>query len=421
MPFAIGLLSVLAIACALSSLVTQGQAYNWYVSKYGERTAAVIIALHADDAYHSGWFLALTGFLCLNLIGCSLVRLPGLIRRFRHMGDPDAMGEPTATEEGINKPESVFEALRMPAPTARKNGEGREELYSAKNRIGLWGAWICHIGILMLILGFALGQWTGKQETVYGVPGQTKPLGDTGLAVTIRDFAVSLREDDTVEQYTADITVTEQDTGRSEDARISVNNPAKRFGWTFYQNSTGYASRVRVLKDGKDLQEEILCVGESLAVADKPDLIIHFQAFYPDYVMADSGPATRSGQMNHPAWLYLVAYQGQVLGMNALMEGEELTIDEYTVLFDQPRNYTLISAKRDLFTPLALAGGLVTMLGLMLALYVRPASLKAVKDGEAWTVYGRCEKGGVLFAEALRDAADAERKGKPEGKGEQGT
>ena len=138
--------------------------------------------------------------------------------------------------------------------------------------------------------------------------------------------------------YTADITVTEQDTGRSEDARISVNNPAKRFGWTFYQNSTGYASRVRVLKDGKDLQEEILCVGESLAVADKPDLIIHFQAFYPDYVMADSGPATRSGQMNHPAWLYLVAYQGQVLGMNALMEGEELTIDEYTVLFDQPRN-----------------------------------------------------------------------------------
>ena len=111
-------LSVLAIACALSSLVTQGQAYNWYVSKYGERTAAVIIALHADDAYHSGWFLALTGFLCLNLIGCSLVRLPGLIRRFRRMGDPDAMGEPTATEEGINKPESVFEALRMPAPTA---------------------------------------------------------------------------------------------------------------------------------------------------------------------------------------------------------------------------------------------------------------------------------------------------------------
>ena len=46
MPLAIGLLTVMAVACALSSLVTQGQPYSWYVSKYGERTAAVIIALH---------------------------------------------------------------------------------------------------------------------------------------------------------------------------------------------------------------------------------------------------------------------------------------------------------------------------------------------------------------------------------------
>lgn len=415
MPFAIGLLTVLAIACALSSLVTQGQSYSWYVSKYGERFAAVIMALHADDAYHSGWFLTLTGFLCLNLIGCNLIRLPGLIRRFRRMKDPEngAKAEPTAVAENVNRPESVFEALHMPSPTARTNAEGREELFAVKNRIGLWGAWICHLGILLLILGFALGQMTGKQESVYGIPGQTKPLGNTGLAVTIRDFTVSLREDDTVEQYTADITVTEQRSGRAEDARINVNNPAGLFGWTFYQNSTGYAARVRVLKDGKDLQEEILCVGESLAVADKTDLVIHFQAFYPDYAATESGrPGTRSGQLNNPAYLYMVSYQDRVLGMNALMEGEELTIDEYTVLFDQPRNYTLIAAKRDPFTPMALIGGLITLIGLLLALYIRPASLRAVKEGEIWTVSGRCEKGGVLFAEALREAAAREKEEK---------
>ena len=416
MPLAIGLLTVLAVACALSSLVTQGQPYSWYVSKYGERTAAVIIALHADDAYHSGWFLAITGFLCLNLIGCNLLRLPGLIRRFRRFRDPEAAAAaaPTRTEEHLHNPETVFEALRMPTPKVGKDTEDREILFSVKNRIGLWGAWICHLGILLLILGFALGQATGVQETVYGVPGQTKALGDTGLAVTIRDFEISLREDDTVEQYTADITVTERASGRAEDARISVNNPAKCFGWTFYQNSTGYASHVRILKDAKDLQEETLCVGESLAVMDKPELIIHFQAFYPDYLMTESGPATRSGQLNRPAWLYLVSYQGQVLGMNVLMEGEELTIDEYTVLFDQPENYTLISAKRDPWTLLALVGGLITMLGLLLALYVRPVSLLAVRTGETWTVFGRCEKGGALFAEALRDAAERCREGEKE-------
>ena len=36
--------------------------------------------------------------------------------------------------------------------------------------------------------------------------------------------------------------------------------------------------------------------------------------------------------------------------MNVLMQGEELTIDEYTVLFENPRNYTLLAVKRDSFT-----------------------------------------------------------------------
>ena len=409
MPFAIGLLVLLGAACAFSSLVTQGLDYSAYARQYGERWAAVIVALHLDDAYHSGWFVAITAFLCLHLLGCNLVRLPALVKRFRRLKDPAAaMAQaPTAAEQGVDRPRDVFAALRMPAPAEIPGTQ--PALFAVKNRLGVWGAWVCHLGILLMIVGFALGQMTHRQLAVYGVPGQTRALGDTGLQVTINDFTVALRTDDTVEQYIADIQVTDA-AGAVQAAQVSVNHPATLHGWTVYQNSTGYAARVRVLKDGVPLQEQVLCVGETLSVADKPDLVVSFQAFYPDYVLTPgAGPSTASSALNNPAYLYLAAYQGQVLGMNALLEGEQLTIDEYTVLFDQPQPYTLLVAKQDRFIPLALAGGLITLLGLLLAFYLRPVTLWAWTDGQTWTAAGRCEKGGVLFAEQLREAAEAAR------------
>ena len=45
MRFAIALLALLAAACSLGSLVTQGQSYAWYAQRYSERAAALILAL----------------------------------------------------------------------------------------------------------------------------------------------------------------------------------------------------------------------------------------------------------------------------------------------------------------------------------------------------------------------------------------
>ena len=41
MRFAIILLVVLAVACSVASLVTQGQSYSWYAERYSERAAKV--------------------------------------------------------------------------------------------------------------------------------------------------------------------------------------------------------------------------------------------------------------------------------------------------------------------------------------------------------------------------------------------
>ena len=74
MRFAILLLAVLALACSVSSMVTQGQSFAWYAQRYSERTAALILALHWDDAFHSWWFLLISAFLCINLLLCNILR-----------------------------------------------------------------------------------------------------------------------------------------------------------------------------------------------------------------------------------------------------------------------------------------------------------------------------------------------------------
>ena len=413
MRFAIILLAVLAAACSAGSLITQGQSYAWYAQRYSERAAALILALRLDDAFHSGWFILINGFLCVNLLLCNVLRLPSLLARARAAADPRRVpaGDAAVTVTGAADPEPVFRKMRMPKPVETASDDGRRALFAAKNRAGLWGAWICHLGILLLIAGFSLGQMTQKQYTVYGVPGQGQPVGDTGYVLVIDDFRMDLREDDTVAQYTTAFTLRNTASAGPDggSAVVSVNNPAVLCGMKFYQNSTGWAATVRVYEGGEPLQEAILCAGEYLRVADKPDLVVDFNAFYPDYArQAGAMPTTVSNRLNNPAYLYSVYYQEQMIGMNVLTGDEAVTIDDYTVTFSDPQPYTLIQIKRDRFTGLALLGGLVTTLGLLLALYLQPARIWAAQEADGrWTLRGESLKGGALFRDQLLRAAGA--------------
>lgn len=411
MPFAIVLLVLLAIFCAFSSTVSQGLTYDQYAVEYGERAAGLILALRLDDAFHSWWFIGLSAFLCLNLLCCNLIRLPALLKRVRTFKDPEKTATTKATAEacGQEDPRSVFSELGLTKPREGRNTDGQEMLFSAGHTAGFWGAWVCHLGIILLILGFTLGQMTAEQYTVYAMPGQSKTLDNTGLTVRVDDFQVNRTPNGTVQQYTASLTVSDPVSGAQLSGEARVNAPANLFGYKFFQNSIGWGADVRVLENGKELQTETLCAGEFFPVKDKQDLVIYLQAVYPDYIQQEgTGPASASDEVRNPAYLYRVYYQGQLLGMNILMSGEELTIDEYTVLFDNPRNYTLLAVKRDSFTWLVLLGGLVTLAGLVLAFWLQPRAIWAVREEKGWHLYGLNRKGGVLFRdEFLKAAAEA--------------
>ena len=409
MQFAVILLTVLAGACCAGSFISQGHTYEWYAEVYSERTAAVIMALHLDDAFHSWWFVLITLFLCLNLFFCNIIRLPRLIARTKKTNDPLAVikGSVTCAREKIKKPEALFEKLHMPKARTLTSEDGKTVLFSQKNTAGIWGAWICHLGILLLIAGFGLGQMLKQEYTVYGVPGQTKQVGDTSYWMTIDNFETRRNPDGTLDQYVTELTVRDMSSadGTGKSASVTVNGPASLYGWRIYQNSTGWAADMTITEGGEFLQEEVLCAGEYARVKDKQDLVIYLNAVYPDLIAGEDGmPATASDEPNNPGYLYSVYYMNEIIGMNVLQKDEQITIDDYTVTFSDPRSYTLVQVKKDSFAWLAFAGGMLTLAGLLLAFYLQRSAVWAVKEKEGWTVYGYSPKAGVLFEEQLDEA-----------------
>ena len=398
MRFGIALLVILALACALGSFLPQGNTLDWYLSRYPARTAALIYGLGLDDVFHSPWFLALATVLCCNLLLCNLLHLPGLIRRWQRAGDPEELPKADVELQDVAAPEQVFTGMHMPKPVETQR-DGRRLLFSSKNRIGLWGAWVCHLGILLLIVGFTLGQVTRTEYTVYGVPGQTRPVGETGLALTIDAFDVARSDSGNAEQFTTSFTVRDPATGQINSDTASVNDPGSVFGYRVYQNSTGPAAKLTVSMDGKVQQEEVVCVGDSVSVLETP-LLLTLEGYEEAYFDAGDGNTL-------PGYVYSTSYMGEQDQAGVQVEGDiAMTYGTVEIRFSEPQNYTLLQLKRDRYTLPVLLGGVITLLGLLLAFYLQPCRVWALEDKDGcWTVCGEGRKGGVLFTELLREAA----------------
>lgn len=414
MKCAVVLLLLLAAACTAGSFIPQKETVSYYVSNYSEQAAGAILMLGLDDIFHCWWFVGLTLFLCINLLCCNVLRFPALIRKMKQDFRPEHSLRAWNGEAVIRmkeRPETLFSKMGFRKIQEAADEQGRMYLYASRNRIGIWGAWLCHLGMLVVIAGFGLGQMLQTVYTVYGVPGQTKPIGDTaGYALTIDDFEVWLREDATVEQYESTITVTDTKTGETRSGKTSVNAPLSVFGMKCYQNSTGWAATVEIQKDGVTEQEELLCAGEYALVESMDGLAIGLSAFYPDYYEDENGsPMTLTPALRDPGYLYTLYYHDQILGMNVLTGDDKITVEDYTIYFRDPQQYTLIQVKRDPFSPLAAVGGLMVLVSLILAFYVRPEEMWAVREENGtWAIFGRSRKGGAMFLEEIKKRGERE-------------
>ncbi len=83
MRFAISLLTVLAIASIIGTVLKQSEPYPNYIIQFGQFWFQMFEALGLYDVYHSGWFLTILAFLILSTSLCIYRNTPLMLREMR--------------------------------------------------------------------------------------------------------------------------------------------------------------------------------------------------------------------------------------------------------------------------------------------------------------------------------------------------
>ena len=388
MRFALALLVLLAAACILGSVLPQGQSYDYYAARYSERAAMVFFVLFLDDVFHSWWFIALTALLCINLLACNLTRIKAI--RAKCAADKSVLsalkGQENIRVEGVEQPELLMRTMGMRHISEERLSDGTQTLSGYRHRLGHWGAWITHLGLLILVFGFALGQMSAKQVTVAGFSGDETPLGSGNITVAIDEFTVDYNDDGTPRQYTTRLTASKGE--KSESGQTSVNHPARVFGFLLSQNSYGYAAQAQISQNGEAVQTLILFPNEAARLTVRPDVSLAVNA-------------VRLGEIEY-SYYVMDGYMGGEEALRIAEDESRTLLGDLEITFSV-KPYTVLVARRDVFRPVTFAGALTLLFGLFVSFYLRPVRVVALRRAqELWEVRGYARRGDEIFPDRMR-------------------
>ncbi|MBI5049755.1 MAG: cytochrome c biogenesis protein ResB [Nitrospirae bacterium] len=221
------------------------------------------------NMYHSWWFITLLILICVNLIICSLERLPKTLKLINTPMKP--AGETVIKTLPVRKELKVkanlkavkdefFNSLAASGFHVSESTEGDSaELYSQKGKYSRLGLYIVHLSILLIFTGAIIGARFGFGGFLNLPEGETSDVAYTGGGKTIPlGFTIKCnwyntdyyRGSDMPQEFQSELVVIEG--GREVLKKvIEVNNPLTYKGITFYQSSYGMipnAAGVFILK-----------------------------------------------------------------------------------------------------------------------------------------------------------------------------
>ncbi|WP_343548757.1 cytochrome c biogenesis protein ResB [Ralstonia sp.] len=293
MRFAISLLTVIAIASVIGTVLKQNDPYPNYVNQFGPFWADVFRSLTLPTVYSAWWFLLILAFLVVSTSLCIVRNAPkmladmrawrenvreGSLRAFHHRDEFDSSVD-TATVTARLAALAQNRGFRIKA-FAR---DGGATLITAKagagNKIGYI---LAHTAIVVICIGGLLDgdmmiraqMWFGGKSPIKGnavisdigpehrlstsnpgfrgnafVPeGSTVStailniadgalIQDLPFMITLKKFTVEHYSTGMPKLFASDIVVTDRRTGKQTAARVEVNKPFVYDGVAIYQSS----------------------------------------------------------------------------------------------------------------------------------------------------------------------------------------
>ena len=252
-------LILLAATSIIGTVIEQGSTPEAMTQKHGWNLGVMQFldkGLDAFDMYHSWWFIGLLGLFAINLICCSIKRLPrvwhtvknpvlvpedSMLRAFSNSEEFTAKGEETAIKEKV----SAFLASHFSAVKVTEK-DGKTYFYAEKGAVSRFGVYVTHLGILIVFVGALLGSFWGykayvsipeggESDVIYRRDQQAEaPLGFT---VRCEAFSVSYYEGTRrPREYKSIVSVIDNGQTVIKDRKVIVNEPLTYKGITFYQS-----------------------------------------------------------------------------------------------------------------------------------------------------------------------------------------
>jgi cytochrome c biogenesis protein len=363
----ISLLILLALLSIIGTLIIQNATRSEYIQRCGIGLYEVLNFFNLFDMYHSWWFSAILLLLVINLITCSIQRLPGIFSQIAR-----GSGE---LEDRMLKAIPYVEKIQIPNPTERQEiiqsslkkwfkNWGRIEteraitLFSEKGRFSRLGVPITHLSILIILIGGILGSLYGFKGHVEILEGETvdriflrakdgeapKPLE---FSVRCDDFKITYydlpgRKEKHVKEYTSLLAILEN--GKEVLKRtVQVNHPLHYKGLAFYQANYGTVHNATLGIQWRNKKEKVTFKapeGATVPVPNSNDFIRILQ-YAPQVHNFGEGVQVvlfKPDQEPRPFWL-----------LKAFPKFDEQRKDEFILTFegDSPREYTGLSVTKD--------------------------------------------------------------------------
>ena len=263
---ALFLLFVLAGTSIIGTIIPQNSPASFYAKQYGPQMARFFELLKLTDMYNSWWFLLLLLLFAINLVVCSIDRIPQVIRiikkdnlathpdRLQKMALSSSFTWQGTVEASTEKVQTLLTSVRW-TPTQRESEQGTL-FFSEKGPWTRFGVYIVHISILIILIGAVIGSSmvakkilhrpsfafkgsimipeTRQTEVIYSF----KDGHQINLGFTVRCnfFDIEYYNNGMPKTYLSKVTVLENDQ-EILSTDIEVNSPLTYKGVTFYQSS----------------------------------------------------------------------------------------------------------------------------------------------------------------------------------------
>lgn len=251
------LLILLVILSVAGSIIPQQEASLEFARRISPGWADVLQKMQLFDLYHSLWFFILLGLLFLNLVICSLNRFPVTLKSLRAKDIPDiftSLNNLDASSTLITEEEQDRASLRLETLLTEKYRKVEKKetaqgalLHAEKGRFSLFGIYVIHLSILIIIAGAVAGSIFGFESFVKVAEGESVDTillkgnrGEKKLNFAIRcdRFSVNYYEDGLPREYRSDLTFLKKDHAVYTGS-LRVNHPIAFEGIRFYQTSYG--------------------------------------------------------------------------------------------------------------------------------------------------------------------------------------